>query len=85
MLQGLAASNPALAQQISQNPEAILQYLSQSAAAEEDDDLYGAGGAEGGAADAITVTPAENEAIERLVALGFSKEAAAQAYLVCDK
>ena len=33
----------------------------------------------------IHLTPEENSAVERLTSLGFSREAAAEAFLICDK
>lgn len=50
--------------------------------------LPGMGGAGGGRAappGAIRVTPEELAAIERLMALGFPKHKAAEAYFACDK
>lgn len=45
----------------------------------------GAGGQNPQGQHVIRLTQAESEAIERLMALGFDKYAAAQAYLSCDK
>jgi len=45
-------------------------------------------GLEGGAAPQeqyVTITPEENEAVNRLVALGFDRNLALEAYLACDK
>jgi UV excision repair protein RAD23 len=49
--------------------------------------LGGEGGVEGGEdpPGTIRVTPEEKEAIDRLVALGFPKHRAVEAYLACDK
>lgn len=45
----------------------------------------GAQGAGGVPPGSIRVTPEEMEAINRLVALGFPKHKAAEAYFACDK
>ncbi|CAN6615261.1 UV excision repair protein Rad23p [Trichomonascus vanleenenianus] len=76
LVQQLAATNPQLAQAIALNPEAFIRLL-----AEDEEGLEGLGET----THEIRITPEENEAIERLTALGFSREIAAQAYLICDK
>ena len=43
------------------------------------------GGAQHPPPGSIQVTPAEMESINNLVALGFSKERAAEAFFACDK
>lgn len=78
VIQQLAQGNPQLAQALASNPEALL-------------DLLGGGGEEGEdepippGAHVVNVTPEERAAIERLVALGFPRHAAIEAYLACDK
>lgn len=47
--------------------------------------LGGAGGFGGGGPTTITLNEEEMAAVNRLCGLGFSRQAAAQAYLVCDK
>jgi len=74
LLQQLAAGNPGLAQ----NPEALLQALAEAENDGEDDGIPPG-------AQVINVTEEERAAIERLVALGFSRESAIQAYFACDK
>jgi UV excision repair protein RAD23 len=69
---------------ISNNQDAFLQMMSEPVGG------AGAGGddeeEEGGAGvQYLTVTPEENAAIERLVALGFDRQAAAEAFFACDK
>lgn len=78
MLQGillqLQQSNPDLFTVITQNQEAFTRWLTE--------------GSQGGSSqqqNVIQVTPEEKEAIDRLVGLGFEKQAVIQAYLVCDK
>ncbi|KAJ3028260.1 UNVERIFIED_CONTAM: hypothetical protein HDU68_002067 [Siphonaria sp. JEL0065] len=86
MLQQLGASQPELLRAIQQNPDAFLQLLAEGAPEGmefgDDDDMEG--GAPGGA-QTIQITPEENAAIERLTALGFDRNIAAQAYFACDK
>ncbi|KAH8982674.1 hypothetical protein EDB92DRAFT_1627849 [Lactarius akahatsu] len=78
VIQQLAQGNPQLAQALASNPDALL-------------DLLGGGGEEGEdepippGAQVVNVTPEERAAIERLVALGFPRHAAIEAYLACDK
>jgi len=61
-------------QLITQNQEAFTRWLTE-----------GGTGAAAGGQNVVHVTPEEKEAIDRLVALGFDKQAVIQAYLVCDK
>lgn len=85
LLLKLAASNPAIIQAISQNPVFLASFLGGG----DDDGDYGAEGdgeGEGGLPPgAIQVTPEEHAAIERLVALGFEKSRAVEAFFACDK
>lgn len=84
ILQQLGAANPALLQAISQNQDAFLQMLNDSMEGEEGDFEEGAEGGAGGS-QYIQITPEENEAINRLAALGFDRALAAEAYFACDK
>jgi len=78
LIQQLAASNPAIAQAIAANPEALVDLL--GVEAEEFDERNVPPGAQ-----VISVTEEERAAIERLEALGFPRQAAVEAYLACDK
>jgi UV excision repair protein RAD23 len=79
LIQQLAAANPQLAQMLANDPQALQQILAQLGG-------DGEGGEEGLAGvQVVNITPEEQAAIERLQALGFSREAAIEAYFVCDK
>lgn len=80
LIQQLATSNPAIAQAIAQNPQALFQLLG--------NDGGGDDGAEGGippGAHVVSVTEEERAAIERLEALGFPRQTVIEAYFACDK
>lgn len=74
LMQQLAQSSPELVQLINENQEDFYQLLNALPAGGVRG--RGAGGGGGG----IRVTPEENEAIERLAALGFDKTLAAQVW-----
>jgi len=80
MLQQLAMENPQLAQMFGQNPHALLTLLGIGAgeAGDEDDGVPPG-------AQVINVTPEEQEAIQRLEALGFPRHIVIEAYFACDK
>ncbi|KAH9036715.1 hypothetical protein EDB83DRAFT_2507709 [Lactarius deliciosus] len=77
LIQQLAQGNPQLAQALASNPNALLDLL--GGGEEGEDEAIPPG------AHVVNVTHEEREAIERLVALGFPRHAAIEAYLACDK
>eukprot|EP00930_Biecheleria_cincta_P022484 TRINITY_DN1640_c0_g2_i1.p1 TRINITY_DN1640_c0_g2~~TRINITY_DN1640_c0_g2_i1.p1 ORF type:complete len:444 (+),score=133.03 TRINITY_DN1640_c0_g2_i1:104-1333(+) len=79
ILPEIEASDPAQAQAIRENPQLLLQILQQAGAAGM------GGGMPGGGAGVIRLTEEESAAVGRLVEMGFERNAAAQAYLACDK
>ncbi|GJN91347.1 hypothetical protein Rhopal_004368-T1 [Rhodotorula paludigena] len=91
-LQQLGASNPELLTLIERNQAEFVEFLQEGAEDGEgvdalldqfgDDD--GEGGGPGGA-QYIQVTEEERAAIERLVAMGFDRQLAIQAYIACDR
>jgi len=98
MLPALAQSNPELVQVIQQNPQAFMQLIEEAAGGGGAQDPVaamlaaagqgGAGGGGGGGGPGPTViqlTEEERAAVDRLAALGFDRNMAAQAYLACDK
>ncbi|KAF8993725.1 hypothetical protein BDQ17DRAFT_1368040 [Cyathus striatus] len=78
LIQQLAENNPAFAQLIAQNPDALLRFLSGNDADDESGSIPPG-------AHVISVTEEERAAIERLEALGFSREEVVEAYFACDK
>jgi len=81
LIQQLAASNPQLAQLFAQNPEALFQILGGGG---EDFGEDGEGPVPPGAT-VINITEEERDAIQRLEALGFPRQAVIEAYFACDK
>jgi len=81
LIQQLAASNPGIAQMFAQNPEALLQLLGGNEC-----EFEGEGGEQlPPGAQVVHVSEEERAAIERLEALGFTRQAAIEAYFSCDK
>mmetsp|Transcript_69716 Transcript_69716/g.130134 ORF Transcript_69716/g.130134 Transcript_69716/m.130134 type:complete len:316 (+) Transcript_69716:102-1049(+) len=75
----MVAQNPAMLQQLMRDPQIMQQAMAEAG-----------GGGGGGAGDgdqrmSIPLTEADNQAIERLAAMGFDRNMAAQAYLACEK
>ncbi|KAF8313147.1 UV excision repair protein Rad23 [Clavulina sp. PMI_390] len=93
LIQQLAESNPALAQQMVSNPEMLFQLLGGEPGGEGADNLAAAlGGMGGGEGEEgalppghIQVTEEEHAAIQRLQGLGFSQQAAIEAFFACNK
>jgi len=98
LLQQLGAANPQLAQLITQNQEEFFNLINEPVAPQPDfsqllGSLAGAGGQPGaGGAGAgavppgyIQVTQEEKAAIDRLTDLGFDRQLAIEAFLVCDR
>mmetsp|Transcript_64828 Transcript_64828/g.154766 ORF Transcript_64828/g.154766 Transcript_64828/m.154766 type:complete len:326 (+) Transcript_64828:138-1115(+) len=71
----MVAQNPAMLAQLMQDPQ-IMQQMQGGGGGEDD------GGPE---PMQIPLTEADNQAIERLAAMGFDRNMAAQAYLACEK
>lgn len=80
LLQQLGRTNPDLIQLINENRQDFYVVLNTPVGGEAHD-----GGGGGPAAGQIQVTREENEAIERLCAMGFEKSLVIQAYFACDK
>jgi UV excision repair protein RAD23 len=80
IMRDLATNDPGLFQAISENQNEFFQILGEGMdLGDEGDDGDGAGGMQ------IQVTPEEEQAIERLCALGFDRSLVIQAYFACDK
>lgn len=75
--------DPAVLQQLSAETEGLEEGMEED---EEFDEAAGipAGGVPPGQT-VISITPAEKEAIDRLVALGFDRNRALEAFLVCNR
>ena len=72
--------SPMAIQLIQSHPEEFLSLLGGDAGDFED-----AGGEEGEGGQYVTISPEDDAAINRLVALGFDRNQAAEAFLACDK
>lgn len=90
LLQELGRSNPQLLALISGNQSDFIAMLNEPI---DDSGAGGAGDAGGGAGGAggplggaqVQVTPAEKDAIDRMVAMGFPESDVVQAFFACDK
>ncbi|KAI9183686.1 UV excision repair protein rad23 [Blastocladiella emersonii ATCC 22665] len=90
LLQTLTQANPQLAALVQANPEAFMQMLMGGAGegGEGSDDEMMVdmdGNPIPAGATTIAVTEEEKAAIDRLVALGFDRHSAIEAFLACDK
>ncbi|KAL3617686.1 hypothetical protein CASFOL_038007 [Castilleja foliolosa] len=82
MLQELGKSNPSLLSLIQENHQEFLQLINEPVD-ESQEDLFDQ--AEQDMPHAVAVTPAEQEAVERLEAMGFDKALVIEAFLACDR
>ncbi|KAK9066330.1 hypothetical protein SSX86_013651 [Deinandra increscens subsp. villosa] len=82
MLLELGKQNPQLLGLIQENHAEFLQLINEPVDASEGD-LFDQGDQE--MPHAISVTPAEQEAIERLEAMGFDRTLVIEAFLACDR
>lgn len=91
IIEPLIQQNPQVGEVITHNLEAFLRWIaSGSLLSGEDvdaDDLLSDSGGEHASLpeQVIQITPEENEAISRLVELGFDRSLVIQAYFACDK
>ncbi|XP_050234550.1 ubiquitin receptor RAD23b [Mercurialis annua] len=82
MLQELGKQNPQLLRMIQEHQAEFLQLLNEPLEGSEGD-LFDQGDQD--MPHAINVTPAEQEAIERLEAMGFDRALVIEAFLACDR
>ncbi|KAK9768933.1 UV excision repair protein rad23, variant 2 [Basidiobolus ranarum] len=82
LLQQLGQANPELLQLINENQDTFFQLLSADNDDMDDDEDYDPEEPE---MQYIQISDQEKEAIDRLVALGFDRETATEAYFACDK
>ena len=94
LISQLAQSNPQLVQQLEDNPQAFLSLMQAlgvdpsqlGGAGELPADLGGAGGGgAGGGRTVIQITEEEKAQIDNLQSLGFPRDIALEAWLLCDR
>jgi len=94
LMQTLQATQPDLYQLIEQRPQEFLELLNQADEGDDggDDDDSLQGGAEGGAGGqgppgtvTITLSPQDQQAINRLQDMGFERNRVIEAFLACDR
>lgn len=94
LLQRLAESNPDLIRIINENQQEFARLINEPAgpmpagmpgAGGDPMAMAGGGGGGGGGPPVLQITQEEKEAIDRLVAMGFDRNAALQAYMACEK
>ncbi|PIN14386.1 Nucleotide excision repair factor NEF2, RAD23 component [Handroanthus impetiginosus] len=82
MLQELGKQNPSLLRIIQENHQEFLQLINEPVDGSEGDIFDQA---EQDMPHAVSVTPAEQEAIERMEAMGFDRALVIEAFLACDR
>ncbi|KAM0960283.1 hypothetical protein ACFX2I_025260 [Malus domestica] len=85
MLQELGKQNPQLLRLIQEHHTEFLQLINEPVEGSEGDIFDQADGPDQDLPHAINVTPAEQEAIERLEAMGFDRALVIEAFLACDR
>jgi UV excision repair protein RAD23 len=88
LLQQLAQSQPQLAQLIAQNPEALADLLAGGGGGGgggAPQGGQGGGGGGGPRSHTVQITMEEKAQLDRLEALGFSRQRALEAWLLCDR
>lgn len=86
LLMQMGASNPAILQALSSNPQALAELLGEGLGGGSDEDAMATNDdAAAPSPTVIRLTTEENAAIDRLVALGFERNIALEAFLACDK
>ncbi|PQM38509.1 ubiquitin receptor RAD23b [Prunus yedoensis var. nudiflora] len=85
MLQELGKQNPQLLRLIQEHHTEFLQLINEPLEGSEGDIFDQPDGPDQDMPHAINVTPAEQEAIERLEAMGFDRALVIEAFLACDR
>ncbi|KAL1554082.1 UV excision repair protein RAD23 B [Salvia divinorum] len=84
MLQELGKQNPSLLRLIQENHQEFLQLINEPVDGSEGD-TFDQADQDQDMPHAVSVTPAEQEAIERMEAMGFDRALVIEAFLACDR
>ncbi|XP_042004068.1 ubiquitin receptor RAD23b-like [Salvia splendens] len=84
MLQELGKQNPSLLRLIQENHQEFLQLINEPVDGSEGD-IFDQADQDQDMPHAVSVTPAEQEAIERMEAMGFDRALVIEAFLACDR